>query len=87
VEAVVAAKAKRAAVAEAAVVVATMKGAWKVAKPVAAAMVKAVAAAAIKYYKLNLFRFGKISYFYEPGVQTSGLLIFECEIVLIISII
>ena len=79
VEAVVAAKAKRAAVAEAAVVVATLKEAWKVAKPEAAVMAKAEVAAVTKYYRLNLSRFSEISYFYEPEVQTSGLLIFEYE--------
>ena len=72
-------KARRVAVVAAAVVVETVKVVWKVAKPEAAVMAKAGVAAVIKYFKLNLLRFGKISYFYEPGVKTSGLLIFEYE--------
>jgi len=42
-------------------------------------MAKAEVADVTKYYRLNLSRFSEISYFYEPEVQTSGLLIFEYE--------
>ena len=72
-------KARRVAVVAAAVVVETVKVVWKVAKPEAAVMAKAEVAAVTKYYRLNLSRFSEISYFYEPEVQTSGLLIFEYE--------
>lgn len=67
----------KAADAEVAVVVQIQKTIWKAAKPVVVVMVKAEAAAVTNNCVLNLFRLNKISYFYKPEAQPSGLLILK----------